>query len=509
MADFLDYMIEDEHTSAVMLFCEAVRNGPAFVAALAKARRLGKPVIAIKVGRSDAGTRASASHTASLSGSYTAYHAVFERYGVIEAEDPDEAVAIAGVMLSCPLPKGRRVGIVTVSGGGGAWTADTMSAHGLIVPQLSAAEQARLRPLMPSYGAAGNPVDVTAQGSNTGPAMMTAMEHLAESDEIDMLLLVSSLASTTRASLDAARIRAVAAKCGKPMTVWTYTLPSEFGRNASPAADYSCTAICAPAAWRSANWPITPRRWRGRCRSRSIRCRLGWNPVCRRSCRSIRRSRRWRHGCRPPPNGWSYPPRPPPMPPRPGFPGRSESAIGRSAAQDRGRRRAPEPARPRRGHAACTAMLADVVRHKPEAKIDGVLVQKMAPKGHELVIGMVNDPTFGPIMMVGYGGTTVELFGDVVHAPAPVDEAEATRMILALKSARLLTGFRGSAPIDLAPVAKLVAALSRAALTLREQVAEFELNPVILHADGSGLTVADALLTLRGMAGAATACAGL
>ena len=96
-----------------MLFCEAVRNGPAFVAALAKARRLGKPIIAIKIGRSDAGTRASASHTASLSGSYTAYHAVFERYGVIEAEDPDEAVAIAGVLLTCPLPKGRRVGIIT------------------------------------------------------------------------------------------------------------------------------------------------------------------------------------------------------------------------------------------------------------------------------------------------------------------------------------------------------------------------------------------------------------
>src|ERR1700733_14130886 len=233
MADFLDYMVEDPNTHAVMLFCEAVRNGPGFVAALQKARDKGKPIIAIKVGRSDAGTRATASHTASLSGSYAAYHAIFERYGVIEAEDPDEAVAIAGVVLSCPLPKGRRVGIVTVSGGGGAWTADTMSAHGLIVPQLSAAGQTRLRPLMPSYGAAGNPVDVTAQGSNTGPAMMTAMEHLAESDEIDMLLLVSSLASETRASLDAARIRAVAEKCGKPMTVWTYTLPSAFGRTAA------------------------------------------------------------------------------------------------------------------------------------------------------------------------------------------------------------------------------------------------------------------------------------
>ncbi len=230
MADFLDYMVEDPHTHAVMLFCEAVRNGPSFVAALAKARQIGKPVIAIKVGRSAAGIRASASHTASLSGSYTAYRAVFERYGVIEAEDADEAVAIAGVIVSCPLPKGRRVGIVTPSGGGGVWMADTLSAQGLIVPALSPEMQAALRPLMPSYGASGNPVDVTAQGSATGPATMTAMEHLAESDEIDMLVLVTSLASVTRVSLDGPRVRATAARCGKPMTVWTYTLPSEFGR---------------------------------------------------------------------------------------------------------------------------------------------------------------------------------------------------------------------------------------------------------------------------------------
>jgi hypothetical protein len=121
----------------------------------------------------------------------------------------------------------------------------------------------------------------------------------------------------------------------------------------------------------------------------------------------------------------------------------------------------------------------------------------MAPRGHELVIGMVDDPTFGPIMMLGVGGTTVELFGDVVHAPAPVDEAEATRLILSLKSARLLTGFRGATPIDLAPVAGLIAALSRAALMLGDQVREFELNPVIVHADGSGLTIADALLTMK------------
>ena len=497
MADFLDYMIEDEHTAAVMLFCETIRKGPEFVTALAKARQLGKPVIAIKVGRSDAGTRATASHTASLSGSYTAYHAIFERYGVIEAEDADEAIAIAGVVLTCPPPKGRRAGIVTVSGGGGAWMADTLSAHGLSVPQLSAAEQARLRPLMPSYGASGNPVDVTAQGSNTGPAMMTAMEHLAGSDEIDMLVLVSSLASETRVSLDAGRIRAVAAKCGKPMTVWTYTLPSAFGRAAASGCGlflHSDLRACGlafgklatyaeamarplPAPFNAVSARLEPGLPRIVPEFQAKQALAAWLPVA---------AERMVHSAHAAADAATTL----------GFP-----VVLKVQSADLPHKTEAGGVRLNLGDraavlAAYEAMLADVARHAPEARIDGVLVQKMAPKGHELVIGMANDPAFGPIMMVGYGGTAVEVFGDVVHAPAPVDEAEATRMLLSLRSARLLTGFRGAAAVDLAPVARLVAALSRAALTLREQVEGFEFNPVILHTDGSGLTVADAVLTM-------------
>ena len=498
MADFLDYMVEDERTHAVMLFCEAVRNGPGFVAALAKARRLGKPVIAIKVGRSDAGTRASASHTASLSGSYTAYHAVFERYGVIEAEDADEAVAIAGVVLSCPLPKGRRAGIVTVSGGGGAWMADTLSAHGLIVPVLSAAMQASLRPLMPSYGASGNPVDVTAQGSNTGPAMMTVMEHLAESDEIDMLVLVSSLASESRASLDAGRIRATAEKCGKPMTVWSYTIPSAFGRDASSGCGlflHTNLRNAGVAMGRLAGYaevlrrplpepfePVSGRLYPGLPRVvpeyLAKQVLAAWLPEAAERLVQSAEAAAQAAATLGFPVALKVQ--------SPDLPHKTEAGGVRLNLAD-----------PDAVAAAYAAMLGDVARYAPEAKIDGVLVQKMAPKGHELVIGMVNDATFGPIMMVGYGGTTVELVADVAHSPAPVDEAEAKRMIRSLRSAKLLSGFRGAAPIDLAPVAKLLAALSRAALTLAAQVAEFELNPVILHADGSGLTIADALLTMK------------
>jgi acyl-CoA synthetase (NDP forming) len=498
MADFLDYMVEDPHTQAVMLFCEAVRDGPGFVAALEKARLLGKPVIAIKVGRSDAGTRASASHTASLSGSYVAYHAIFERYGVIEVEDADEAVAVAGLVLTCPLPKGRRAGIITVSGGGGAWMADTLSAHGLIVPNLSAESQAALRPLMPSYGASGNPVDVTAQGSNTGPAMMTVMEHLARSDEIDMLVLITSLTSETRVSLDAARVRAVAEGCGKPMTVWSYTLPSTFGRTSAAGCGLFVHSDLR-------NVGVSMGKLAGYAEALQRTLPEPFSPV----------------------SGRLYPGLPPVVPEylakqvlAAWLPDTREKLVASAdeaanAAASLGFPvvlKVQSPQLPHKTEAggvrlhladrdavksAYTAMLTDVARHAPGATIDGVLVQRMASKGHELVIGMVDDPTFGPIMMLGFGGITVELFGDVVHAPAPIDEAEATRMILSLKSARLLTGFRNAKPIDIAPIATLVAALSRAALTLHEQVREFELNPVIVHADGSGLTVADALLMMK------------
>ena len=147
--------------------------------------------------------------------------------------------------------------------------------------------------------------------------------------------------------------------------------------------------------------------------------------------------------------------------------------------------------------AAHESVLASVNKHKPDANIEGMLVQKMAPKGHELVIGMVNDPTFGPIMMAGFGGVTVELYGDVAHRPAPLGVASAKEMIRSLKSAKLLDGFRGAKPVDITPAAELIATLSQVAAANRDTIQEMEFNPVILHADGSGITVADALIVLK------------
>src|SRR3979411_2410482 len=166
--EFFDYMVEDSSTDVILLFIEGIRDTEKFLAAARRAAEIGKPVIVTKVGRSGAGERAAASHTASMAGWSAAYDAVFAKYGFIISNDLDEAVTIAAVLTTNPLPKGDRVGVLTVSGGAGIWGADSVSMQGWQVPELSESIQAEIRALIPSYGAARNPIDVTAQGVHNG-----------------------------------------------------------------------------------------------------------------------------------------------------------------------------------------------------------------------------------------------------------------------------------------------------------------------------------------------------
>ena len=197
--------------------------------------RLGKPVIVTKVGRSGAGERAAASHTASMAGWSAAYDAVFASYGFIISNDLDEAVAIAAVLTTNPLPKGDRVAVLTVSGGAGIWGADTVSLQGLQVPELSKPIQQQIGKLLPSYGSARNPIDVTAQGVNSG-GLQKSIDLLDASDEVDAILVVLSLSSETRMPFKEAELKPVISAQNKPIVFYSYTLPSLFARTALAAS---------------------------------------------------------------------------------------------------------------------------------------------------------------------------------------------------------------------------------------------------------------------------------
>src|ERR1700760_1880095 len=227
--EFLDFMVQDASTDVILLFIEGIRDVDKFVAAAKRAAEVGKPVIVTKVGRSGAGERAAASHTASMAGWSAAYDAVFAKYGFIVSNDLDEAVAIAAVLASNPLPKGDRVAVLTVSGGAGIWGADTVSMQGLQVPELSAPIQAEIMKLLPSYGAARNPIDGTAQGVHSG-GLQKSIDLLDVSNEVDAMLVVLSLSSEKRMPFKQAELEPVISAQRKPIVFYSYTLPSNFAR---------------------------------------------------------------------------------------------------------------------------------------------------------------------------------------------------------------------------------------------------------------------------------------
>ncbi len=223
-------MVQDASTDVILLFIEGIRDPDNFIAAAAKAAAVGKPIIVSKVGRTSAGERAAASHTASMAGWSAAYDAVFAKYGLIAAHDIDEAVAIAAAFASSPPPKGDRVAVVTVSGGAGAWVADTLASEGLAIPELSDKLQAEICALIPSYGSPRNPVDITAQAVHSG-GLQKIIEILSRSDEVDIIVPVLSLSSETRMPLKIPEIKPVIDAQSKPILIHSYTLPSQFARD--------------------------------------------------------------------------------------------------------------------------------------------------------------------------------------------------------------------------------------------------------------------------------------
>jgi acetyltransferase len=140
------------------------------------------------------------------------------------------------------------------------------------------------------------------------------------------------------------------------------------------------------------------------------------------------------------------------------------------------------------------ALLDNAQKYRPDAAIQGVLVGPMAKKGVEIIVGTLLDKTFGPMIMVGLGGITTELFRDVIYRPAPVSVVEAAAMLESLKAAPLLTGFRGAAKADVAALSQLISQISVLAARHTEQISEIELNPVLVHAQGQGVTIVDALV---------------
>jgi acyl-CoA synthetase (NDP forming) len=497
--EFLDYMVQDPSTDVILLFIEGIRDVDKFLAAARRAAETGKPVIVTKVGRSGAGERAAASHTASMAGWSAAYDAVFAKYGFIISNDLDEAVTIAAVLTTNPMPEGDRVAVLTVSGGAGIWGADTVSMQGLQVPELSAPIQAEIGKLMPSYGSARNPIDVTAQGAHAG-GLQKSIDLLDASDEVDAILVVLSLSSDTRMPFKQAELKPVISAQNKPIVFYSYTLPSQFARTELAASGavvlsgLTHVGVAMRQMVARAKFRLTPPVDTGAVPLRDISAHLKSAKLSESDSKSLLRDA-----------GIALP---------------DEVLVSEKSALDGVIARVGFPlvmkiqsrdiphksevggvrvniATKGEVFLAYEALLQSARRHRPDAEIQGVLVGPMAKKGVEIIIGTMLDATFGPMIMVGFGGITTELFRDVIYRPAPVSATEAEAMLAGLKAAPLLNGFRGAAKADIPALSRLISQVSVLAAQFSGQISEIELNPVLAHAKGQGVTIVDALVVRR------------
>ena len=497
--EFFEYMVQDASTDVILLFMEGIRDVDRFLVAARRAAELGKPVIVTKVGRSGAGERAAASHTASMAGWSAAYDAVFAKYGFIVSNDLDEAITIAAVLTTNPLPKGDRVAVLTVSGGAGIWGADTVSMQGLQVPELSKPIQAEISKLLPSYGSARNPIDVTAQGVNSG-GLQKSIDLLDASDEVDAILVVLSLSSETRMLFKRAELKPVIDAQRKPIVFYSYTLPSQFARTELAASGVvvlsglTHVGVALRQTVARAIFELAQPANIGALPSRDLSAHLKSPTMSEFDSKSLLREA-----------GIALP---------------DEVLVTEKSALDAAIARVGFPLAMKiqspdiphksevggvrvniatKGDAfiAYLALLENARQHRPNAAIQGVLVGPMAKKGVEIIIGTMLDLTFGPMVMVGLGGITTELFRDVVYRPAPVSATEASSMLAELKAAPLLRGFRGAAKADVAALCDLIEKVSLLAARLRDDVAEIELNPVLVHPEGHGITIVDALVVRK------------
>jgi acyl-CoA synthetase (NDP forming)/GNAT superfamily N-acetyltransferase len=493
--DLLAYWYDDPATRAVALYLESVGN-PRRFARIARALGRRKPVLAVKSGRSAAGQRAGASHTAAAAAPDATVDALFAQSGVVRCDSLGELLDAARLLVDQPLPAGPRVGVVGNAGGVNVMIVDAAEANDLTVAVLPSEVQAMLAVTAPAAASVANPIDLGAAA--TPDAFRATITELAASSTVDSIVAVFALtgANDVTGVLDA--LREAVDEVSLPVCVVLLGLPdppSVVGNRRAPVYDLPEQAVSAIArAAGYARWRATPAGSRPqlsdvdssgarRTADRALQARPGWQPP------EVAAALLSSYG----------------IPLAPGRVVRSAAdaieAAGRlgypvvlKAADpdlvhksDIGavKLNLADPAAVADAYPAIAAALGQL--HPP------VLVQHMGERGIELVAGIVHDPVFGSVVMLGLGGVHTDIFGDRALRLLPVTDTDAAAMWRSLRAAPLLTGYRGQPAVDTAAVEDLVERLGRLAEDLPE-LAELDLNPVL--AGPHGLVAVDVKLRL-------------
>ncbi len=494
--DLLRYWESDDDTDVILLYLESFGNPKKFSEI---ARRVGrkKPIAVVKSGRSAAGARATSSHTGALiAASDVTVDALFRQAGVVRTDTLSELFDVASLLANQPLPHGRRVGIITNAGGPAILCADACEARDLEVPVLSDSSQAKLRAFLPAGASVGNPVDMIA----SAPAQhyRQAIEIVGTDENIDSLIVIFTPPLVTRAADVAESIVEAMQHVDKSKPILSVFLsaheaPKELRTAKVCIPSYSFPETAAIALARATRY----RQWRDRRETYPT----GFEDIRTDEAAAVVAAALARG------EGWLTPDEVAKICSCYGLPLIEQRVV--ETVEDAG-----VAADEFGGEIALKAIASGVV-HKTEAgavrlhlngaeavraaaremsdrlsslghSASGFVVQQMAKRGVEMLVGVVHDPQFGPVVACGAGGVQVELLRDVSVRLTPLSNEDASEMIRELKTYPLLTGFRGSVPAD---VTALEEGLLRVSAMVEDlpQIAELDCNPFVVHETGAAI----------------------
>jgi acyl-CoA synthetase (NDP forming) len=503
--DFIEHFIDDPHTDIIAGYIEGLKDARRLVGVGRRALVAKKPVLAWKVGNTEQGSRAAASHTANLGGAMALYQAAFRQSGILQVEDIQDLVDYSRAFRCGKLPKGNRVAIITVSGGAGILMTDECVARGMQVPQLSPATAEKLRAIVPSFGSILNPVDVTAAIFNDLSLIRRTLQAILDDPEVDAIAMINTSLQGELASNIAGEITAIAAHTDKPIFL-AWSARDELARDAYAKLDalkiphYKSPVRCGRALAALSAYAQSLRREAARLQetppvltSAAARATLAasTDDLSEHAAKQLLAA----YGIGVTRETLAV-----------------DSATAVAAARSIGYpvvMKVQSPDIPHKTEAravrlnldndtavaaAYDEITANARAYKAEARIEGVLVQEMVRGGVEAILGVTNDPLFGPAVMFGLGGIFAEVLKDVSFRLAPVTKSVAREMIDEIKGSAVLKGARGAAPCDLDALADAIVRVSAMAVDLEGHMAELDINPLFVFAEGQGVRAGDALI---------------
>jgi len=503
--DFIDYYIRDPKTEIIVGYVEGLKDARRLLEVGDKALAARKPILMWKVGNTDEGQRAARSHTANLGGAMALYQAAFRQAGIIQVEDIQDVVDLGRAFRCGRLPTGNRLAIITITGGGGILMTDECIGRGMQVPPLAPETAAKLREFVPAYGSLLNPVDVTAAIFNDTSLINRTLQVVADDPNVDCVAMINASLQGELAEKIAREIVAVASNTAKPVFM-AWSARASVAREAYALLDglrvphYRSPVRCGRALAALSGYAESLRRREARLKEKA----LVLSGAAAKEALAGNAAGIAEHAAKRILAEYGIPVT------------REELATTREQALAAARRigypvalKVQSPDVPHRTEAralrldvasdgelaaAFDEVLANARAYNKSARIEGVLVQEMVKDGLEAILGVTNDPLFGPAVMFGLGGIFAEVLKDVSFRLAPVTPSVAREMIEEIKGYAVLAGARGRPRADVDALVDVIMRLAALAVDLKDSVSELDINPLFVFPARRGVKAADALI---------------